>query len=546
MDLTLTPSTRVHPLPKPVVLCILDGVGLGAKDGGDAVHLAKTPTLDRLFSGPQATQLAAHGPAVGLPGEGDMGNSEVGHNALGAGRVFAQGAKLVNAAIADGGAFGETWEWLTQSGTLHLLGLLSDGNVHSHIKHLLAILDRAAADGVQRVRVHILTDGRDVGSRTSLTYIRQLQEHLDHLGAQGVDYRVASGGGRMLLTMDRYEADWEMVQRGWDAHILGQGRQFDSAEQAVQTLYDEDPKVNDQYLPAFVIAQGGEALGRVEDGDALLFFNFRGDRALEISRACEVIGMQREGSVPIDGRDAPSFRYAGMMEYDGDLHIPQRYLVAPPAINRTVGQYLVANGKRSFAISETQKFGHVTFFFNGNRSGLLDAELEQYVEIPSDNVSFDTAPRMKAVEITDRVVQEVGSGRWDHIRLNIANGDMVGHTGALDATVEAMECVDACVARIEAAVLEAGGVLLVTADHGNADDMWMRNKDGSPKQQADGPVPRTSHTLAPVPFALVDASGHWALDVPADPGLANVSATLLVLMGLEPPADYLPPLVRPA
>ncbi len=538
MTYTLSDAPNFPGRSGPVVLCILDGVGLGLQDGGDAVYQAHTPTLDRLFAGAMATQLKAHGTAVGLPSDGDMGNSEVGHNALGAGRIIAQGAKLVASALQDGSAFGETWQWLTQSGTLHLLGLLSDGGVHSHIDHLLRILRQADTQGIARVRVHILSDGRDVSARSVLGYIHTLEQALGEINGGGRDYRIASGGGRMNITMDRYEADWPMVQRGWDTHVLGVGRAFESATEAVETFYAEDSQVNDQYLPPFVIHEDGAPIGAVQEGDGLLLFNFRGDRALEFSSAAQ------GDETPVDRRGAPSFRFAGIMQYDGDLKVPARYLVEPPSIDATVGQYLAAAGRRSFVVSETQKFGHVTFFFNGNRSGLLDEALEAYVEIPSDKVPFDQAPAMKAQEITAAAIEAIGSGDWDHVRLNIANGDMVGHSGDLAATITAMEVVDACVAELEAAVVQAGGVLLVTADHGNADDMWMRDKKNQPKRDGESILPKTSHTLAPVPFAVVDPHARWELSETPDPGLANVSATLLLLCGLQPPSDYLPSLLQ--
>jgi len=530
-----------------VILCILDGVGLGRPDGGNAWHVAATPALDRLLARHPWCALAAHGRAVGLPSDKDMGNSEVGHNAIGGGRIFDQGASLVNQAIASGGAFeGEVWPWLTQGGALHLLGLVSDGNVHSHVDHLRALIARAAADGVARLRLHALTDGRAVDARSALTWIGPLEAELAAHRAAGRDYRIASGGGRMLITMDRYEADWAMVKRGWDCHVHGAGRPFTSAGEAARALYAEDPAVNDQWLPAFVIVGAdGAPVGRVEDGDGVLFFNFRGDRALEISRCFE----GRE--VPIDrargGRAPPRVRYAGMMQYDGDLLLPERFLVAPPAIDRTVGEHLAANGRRTFAISETQKFGHVTYFFNGNRSGYLDEALERYQEIPSDVVPFERAPAMKAHAITDAAIEAIAGGDFDHIRLNIANGDMVGHTGDFAATVAAMEVVDACVDRLVAAAAGSGAVLLVTADHGNADQMFeLGGATGGYKAGPDGQrVLRTAHTLNPVPFVLVDPAGAWALDAPAGAGLGNIGATVLTLCGLTPPEDYLPSLVRP-
>jgi len=547
-DLALPRSPALAAFTGPTVLCIMDGVGWGRRDHGDAVFTARTPTLDRLMEAHPWRLLQAHGPAVGLPDWGDMGNSEVGHNALGGGRVFDQGAKLVGAAIASGRIFeGQAWRDAVKRPGLHLLGLLSDGNVHSHVDHLLALIARAASDGVQRLRVHVLTDGRDVPERSALTWVEPLEALLAEHRAAGRDFRIGSGGGRMFITMDRYEADWSMIQRGWATHVAGDARPFPSASEAIRTLYAEDPAITDQFLPSFAIVdEAGEPVGRVLDGDAVILFNFRGDRALEISRAFE----DRDLPARFERAPAPAdLLYAGIMEYDGDLNIPARYLVEPPAIDRTVSDYLAANGVPSFACSETQKFGHVTYFFNGNCSEPVDPELEIWTEIPSDPGDFDKAPAMKAPGITDAVLEALASGRFQHLRLNLANGDMVGHTGSFDAAVAAVEAVDAALARIEAAVKAAGGVLMITADHGNSDQMYeVDKKSGGYKLDADGaPVVRTAHSLNPVPFVLVDHSGQFQLD-PAlgdDAGLGNVGASLLWTVGLEPPADYLPSVVVP-
>lgn len=527
----------------PVVLCILDGVGLG--DGGpfDAVASAPTPTLDRLWATCPHLSLQAHGTAVGLPTDGDMGNSEVGHNALGAGRVFDQGAKLVDKALRSGAAFDtDLWSQLTAQRTLHLLGLVSDGNVHSHVDHLHLLIDRAVADGVTRLRVHVLTDGRDVDARSALTWVEPLEARLAELREQGVDAAVASGGGRMHLTMDRYEADWPMVARGWAVHVRGEGRAFASASEAIRTLYEEDPEVDDQYLPGFVITgDDGAPCGPITDGDAVLMFNFRGDRAIEISRAFDEPDLSTFDRGPV-----PDVLYAGMMEYDGDLQVPKHYLVQPPEITRPVGQLLAEAGRTTLAVSETQKFGHVTYFFNGNRSGAFDDQLETYVQIPSDVRPFDEAPWMKAAEITDVVLEALAAGEVDHIRCNLANGDMVGHTGALQATRVALSCLDLQLARLERAIRKHGGVLLITADHGNADQMVQLDAEGQPRRDAQGePIVRTSHSLNPVPFIVVDPSGQ--LDVVDDlghPGLASVGTTLLDLLGVPIPADWCPTLVR--
>ena len=537
MALELKPHPSLGRPAGPVLLIIMDGVGIAPPGPANAVHLARTPNLDRLLApGPMITQLKAHGRAVGLPSDQDMGNSEVGHNALGAGRVFAQGARLVNESIASGRLFqGEVWQEMiarcgANGGALHLIGLLSDGNVHSHIDQLFALIRSAVEAGVPRVRVHPLLDGRDVDEKSALTYIEKTEALLAEINAGGAgrDFAIASGGGRMVTTMDRYEADWTVVERGWKAHVLGEGRRFGSATEAIQTYYDEDPAITDQYLDSFVIARDGAPLGTIEDGDAVLFFNFRGDRALEISRAFE-------GGPDFDkferGR-VPDVLYTGIMQYDGDTHIPARYLVEPPEIDRTVSEYLCDAGVRSFAISETQKYGHVTYFWNGNRSGYIDESLETYVEIPSDRLRFDQAPKMKAFEIAEKTDELLRSRRYDWGRVNFANGDMVGHTGVLDAAVTAMEAVDSCVGRLVETVLDLGGVALITADHGNC-ELMFKEKDGVRS-------PHTAHTLNPVAFRIVDSRPDvpYGLATVDSPGLANVAGTLLELLGFEKVEDY--------
>ncbi len=553
MNVETLPRHLGLPAPQgPVVLVILDGVGFGPKDGGDAVHLATTPHLDALWQGSPTRTLRAHGTAVGLPSDADMGNSEVGHNALGAGRVFEQGAALVNQAIGSGRLFaGDTWRWLVDplraGGTLHLCGLLSDGNVHAHVDHVHALVRRAASDGVRRVRLHTLADGRDVQDPSFERYVEGLQSVCADVRSLGCDAAIASGGGRMAITMDRYEADWPMVARGWQLHVHGQGESFPSVQSALLTLRARPGGQSDQTLGGFVIADDNGPIGPVQDGDAFVLWNFRGDRAIELSKAFD------QGS-DFDGFDRgrrPQVRYAGMMQYDGDLKLPARFLVEPPAIDRTLGEFLAHLGLRSFAVSETQKYGHVTYFWNGNKSGVLAPELERYAEVPSDRVSFDRAPAMKAKEIADLLLSALDDRPgFAFLRCNLANGDMVGHTGDLAATVSAVETVDAQVGRLRAAVLARGGILVVTADHGNADDMWMRDGKGRPILRADGSVqPKTSHTLAPVPLSICDSRSPapWTLrsDVP-QAGLANVAATLLNLLGYGAPQDYAPSLIEPA
>jgi 2,3-bisphosphoglycerate-independent phosphoglycerate mutase len=554
-DFSLPPHPRFAGVPGPLVLAILDGVGLyrGRAEGyeANAFDLASTPNLDRLFvTAPVFLRLAAHGRAVGMPSDTDMGNSEVGHNAMGAGRVFEQGAKLVDQAIASGALFrGPVWERLVgnvieHGATFHLIGLLSDGNVHSHIRHLEALLYRLASDGVRRVRVHPLADGRDVDPVTYHVYLDRLERVLAELGNSGVDAAIASGGGRMRITMDRYNADWEMVRRGWQTHVLGQGRAFPSAPQAVAELRASHPGVIDQDLPPFVVVgSDGRPVGPIVDGDSVVFFNFRGDRAIEISRA-----FTEPGLAEFDRERWPRVHYAGMMEYDGDLRIPEAYLVDPPAISRTVSEYLVHNGVSQLAVAETQKFGHVTYFWNGNNSQKFDATLEEWVEIPSDRVAFEHTPAMKAREVCDVVTDRLARSAHRFLRVNFANGDMVGHTGVLEADVAAMEVVDECVGGLERAVAAANGTLIVTADHGNLEMMWdVDDATGKVKRRADGsPVIKTSHTLNPVPWLLagVAAERFEPERAVGHPGLGNLAATLLLLLGFAAPVDYLPALIR--
>ncbi len=519
----------------PLLLIIMDGIGIGKNDESNAVFKAKTPNLDQLFNSDLFTQLKAHGTAVGLPSDDDMGNSEVGHNAMGAGRVFDQGARLVNKALKTGAIFQtDVWENIAsraaRGGTIHFIGLLSDGNVHSHIEQLNILIDKCAGLNFKKVRLHPLLDGRDVGERSALDYVIPTEAKLKKISDEkGLDYAIASGGGRMKVTMDRYNSDWNIVQRGWEAHVLGLGRTFTSASEAVKTFYAEDPKATDQYLPSFVIVDAqGKPKGTIKDGDAVIFFNFRGDRAIEISRA-----FTEKDFKEFDRGPLPDIFYAGMMEYDGDAHIPPHFLVQPPAIDRVISEYLCAEKVKTFAVSETQKYGHVTYFWNGNRSGYIDESLEAYVEIPSDRIEFDRAPQMKAGEITDQVIRMLKSGDYKFGRLNFPNGDMVGHTGMTQAAIVAVETVDRCVGELLAVVREMGGIAVITSDHGNADEMFTVDKKGVKSV-------KTAHTLNPVPFIIYDPlyRGEYRMADIKEKGLSNIAATLLNLLGYEKPDDY--------
>lgn len=524
---------------RPVFAIVMDGIGIAPDSDGNAVKNALTPTLDMLMKNYPVLKLKAHGVAVGLPSDDDMGNSEVGHNALGAGQVFAQGAKLVTKSIESGAMFAsEAWKQITSVSktdkTLHFIGLFSDGNVHSHIDHLKAMIEQSKKDGVKKVRIHILLDGRDVGETSALDYVVPFEAFLSDIKTDSFDVKIASGGGRMNITMDRYEANWTMVEKGWYTHVLGEGRQFDSAEQAIVTYRNETGCI-DQDLPAFVIAENGEPVGKITDGDSVVFYNFRGDRSIEISKAFEDKNFDK-----FDRKYFPDVTYAGMLEYDGDLHIPSRYLVSPPEITGTLGEYLANTGVTQYALSETQKYGHVTYFWNGNKSGKFDEKTEKYEEVLSDVVPFEQRPWMKCAEITDKLIETANSGEFRFMRVNFPNGDMVGHTGNYLATVCSVEALDLCLKRIITEIDKLGGVAIITADHGNADEMYEVNKKTkAPATNEDGSFKaKTSHTLNPVPCIIYDNKFADLYDVKEDKGtfgLSNVAATLVNLMGYEAP-----------
>ncbi len=507
-----------------LLLVVMDGVGKSKTGLGDAVTLANTPTLDKLLAECPHTYVKAHGTAVGLPSDEDMGNSEVGHNALGCGQVYSQGAKLVEEAIESGDIYkSAAWQELKNTcvengSAMHFIGLLSDGNVHSNIGHLLSLIREAKAEGIKRVRVHILLDGRDVPATSALTYVDMLEEALSQLNDCGFDAKIASGGGRMKITMDRYFANWDMVKSGFYTHVYGAGRGFATAREAIETYRCENEGIIDQDLPAFVIKEGGRPVGAMKDGDCVILFNFRGDRAIELSMAFD--------NADFDGFDRgemPAVKYAGMLQYDGDLHLPRRFLVEPPQIKYTLSERLVELGVKSYAVSETQKYGHVTYFWNGNRSEKFDDKLEVWEEVPSDKVSFDQRPWMKSAEVTDKVIEAIESGEYGFIRCNYPNGDMVGHTGSLPATIIGVEAVDLALARLLPVVKRNNYILAVTADHGNADEMLEKNKKGEL-------AVRTAHSLNVVPFVVYNADCEIA---DGEFGLSNVAATVANLMGFE-------------
>ena len=531
----------------PLVWIVLDGWGLGAQDEGDAIYQARKPSIDGLAAAFAQTSLFTHGHYVGLPAPKDIGGSEVGHITMGAGRIIAQGPTRIKEALDSGEFFeGDVLNRLIENclqkdTPLHLLGLLSDGNVHSHIDHFYRVIDFAVRRGVRRLYVHALLDGRDVPFQSALDYVEPLEARLAAIAREhaGWDYAIASGGGREVITMDR-DTNWHKVQRGWETHVLGRAEHaFPSAAAAVGELRRRQPDAIDQDLPPFVIVRDGAPVGPIRDGHALIFMNFRGDRAIEFSRA-----MVEEDFPYFDRGRRPKVLYAGMMVYDEDTNLPPQRLVGTAKVDDPFGKRILELGLDQFRLAESQKYAHVTFFFNGGYREPLDRDHESYVLIPSDKIdSYAKAPAMKAREIAEKACELIRGGRYDFGLINFANTDMVGHTGDLAAAIRATEAVDAALGRIMAALAEVKGIAIITADHGNADEMISFNPKTHKRE------PNTRHSINPVPVILFDPlyrAGDYRMI--ADDGgrpltLSRIAATNYLLLGRRPPDDIDDPLI---
>ena len=533
----------------PVVLVVMDGVGLAKSGPGNAVSEARTNFMARAVSKYIHRALDASGEAVGLiPGQ--MGNSEVGHNTIGCGQIYKQSIAHIEDAFDSGKIWlSAAWQEIIKNlkkedaeneedltipmdfasasatfdpnKTLHFSGIFSDGGVHSHIKHLEKMIEQAVTQGVRKIRIHCVFDGRDVPPTSEPKYIEEIEQFA--AGFEDADIKIASGGGRMTTTADRYENDWDMVKRGWDMMVNGVAEYYYySASEAIKDLRAKNPDIQDQNLPAFVIIdQNTRPVGKVEKGDSFIYFDFRADRAVEIARAfCDedFDKFNRGGYKPED------VCFAGLTEYNTDLHIPARQLIAPVKIMGTLNTLIGDHDMSQLAVSETVKFGHITYYFNGNSNE--KAPKEEFIEIPSDTEPFETRPWMKAAEITDAVIKNINDYKF--IRLNFPNGDMVGHSADLEATKLAMEAVDFQLERLAKAVDKAGGCMIVTADHGNAEEVLDEN--GQPK---------TAHTLNKVPFILYDNTEnrrYYGVNRNlANPGLSNIAATVALLLGIN---DY--------
>lgn len=547
----------------PVVLAIMDGVGLRAARSGNAFRQAHTEFLDHAITHYLNIPLAASGEAVGIM-PGQMGNSEVGHNAIGAGQIIRQGIAGIEAAFATGDIWdSKAWKgmikWLKTnqdsaretSPTLHFCGIFSDGGVHSDIKHLEAMIKQAYEEGIRRIRIHCVFDGRDVAPESEPKYIERLEKFCQQF--KDADFRIASGGGRMVMTADRYENDWDMVKLGWDAMVHGKApREFQSATEAVKTFRRENPGIQDQYLPAFVVVEnaaahsalssraasakestaktdrGAKAVGRIVDGDAMIYYDFRADRAVEIATAFTAKDFDK-----FDRGKMPNIYFAGLTEYDADRKIPENILVPPVKINSPLNTFIGQNKLSQLALSETVKFGHITYYFNGN--SYKKAPREVQIEVPSDTQPFNTRPWMKSAEITDIALEKMET--FDFVRINYPAGDMVGHFAELEPTIVAVEAVDIQLARLAKKVDELGGIMIITADHGNAEELI--DEKG---------VAKTSHSSNPVPCIFYDNTRNTSLYEKDDikkPGLANLAATIATLLDLpEYPAEWEAPLIK--
>ena len=493
----------------PVALIIMDGYGCGdVNDPNNAVQIAKTPVIDGLKANFKNTQIFASGEHVGLP-DGQMGNSEVGHTNIGAGRIIYQSLTRVTKSIKDGDFFTNealvsvASEVKAQGGALHLMGLVSPGGVHSHSQHLYGLLEFAKQQGIEKVFVHAFLDGRDVDPSSAAEYVAELEEKIKEIGVG----KVASVSGR-YYAMDR-DNRWERVQKAYDVIAYGKGGAADDAVAGIKASYEAE--VTDEFVVPFAV--GGYA--GMEDADGVIFFNFRPDRARELTHAftdTEFAGFERKGAVKA---------FATMTQFEEGLNVKVAF--PPEAIVNTLGEIVSKAGMTQLRIAETEKYAHVTFFFNGGVEEPYEGE--DRILVPSPKVAtYDLQPEMSAIEVTDKVVEAIKSRKYDFIILNYANGDMVGHTGVLEAAVKAVETVDTCVGRFVEAIREVGGEACITADHGNADQMV----------DPDTGAPFTAHTTNPVPFIVVS---DRVSEIASDGALCDIAPTMLTLAGMEIPAE---------
>jgi 2,3-bisphosphoglycerate-independent phosphoglycerate mutase len=559
-----------------VVLVVMDGVGLREQEQGNAVKMAHLPNLQKLWREGATTTLGASGKFVGMD-DGEQGNSEVGHLALGTGQILPQDARRVDewlglldkpSQLPDapawqemlarcarpkvapeplmGGSAAVAASGATQkAGTLHISGIFGAGRVHSDTKHFYAILAQAAKDNIKRVRLHLLTDGKDVPPQSSLEYLDELAEVFADYNQKGFDYAVADGGGREVIICDRYYSNVGWVEKGYNLWVRGGDFPvFPTARAAIEHFQKINPEQQDQFMPAFLVGETPAEVGnsRIKDGDAIIYFDFRADRAIEIA---EVFDSPKGWYDRFDIADRPDVLFVGLMQYDPDRNIPSHFLMQKPKYSNVLAEILQKAGKKSFAISESWKFGHMTFYWDGLKSAPYFGET--VVDVPATETPFTARPWMKSAETTDTLIQNL-SNDFDFLRINYPNGDMVGHSGELEPTIIAMEAVDLAIGRLMAACKQADATLVVTADHGKAEE--LNYPDGTPM---------TAHTLSRVPFTIwnyqpagraISQPTDKTTSQPApklttspDAGLANVAATVADLLAVTPDPSWQPSLL---
>lgn len=501
-------------VPRPVMLVVLDGWGINPCHDGNAIALANPPFYRHLLATCPHTELLCSGLAVGLP-EGQMGNSEVGHLNMGAGRIVYQDFTRIGQAIIDGSFFLnpslKSALLSAQQGTLHLLGLLSDGGVHSHMDHLMALLKMARGHGVNRLRVHPFLDGRDTPPQSAIGYIECLEQALLSARPPEGDWRIATLMGR-YYAMDR-DKRWDRTQRAYHAIVAGEGQQMTSAVAAVQKSYAS--RVTDEFMTPVVICEQERPIGKIQNGDSVVFFNFRADRARQLVRALHEI----EFPFFVRGPRVSLSSLTTLTVYDETLTLPTAF--QPASLDQILGEVVSQRGLSQLRIAETEKYAHVTYFFSGGREAPFQGEERILIPSPKEVATYDQKPEMSAEALCDEVVRQIEAGRFDFIALNLANPDMVGHSGNLKAAIQAVEVIDRCLEKIVNALHRVGGVALITADHGNLEQM-VDYQTGAP---------HTAHTTFPVPCILVTAQNVSLL-----PGVhANVAPTLLDLMQIPKP-----------
>ena len=498
---------------KLTMLMILDGFGNNSNESGNAVQIAKTPNIDELMKKNPTTQIHASGLAVGLP-EGQMGNSEVGHTNIGAGRIVYQELTRITKSIEDGDFFSipelcAAIEHCKQNNSkLHIMGLLSDGGVHSHMRHLFAILELAKRKGFEDVYVHCFLDGRDTPPASGENYILKLEEKMKEKEIG----KIATISGR-FYAMDR-DKRWQRVEKAYNAMVKGEGVKSTSAEMAIESSYQKE--VFDEFVEPTVICSNNNPIATIDDNDSVIFYNFRPDRAREITRA-----IVDKDFNEFETKKLNNIYFVCFTQYDETMPNVE-IAFKPTVLKNTFGEYISKKGLKQLRIAETEKYAHVTFFFNGGNEKQYEGE--DRILVPSPKVeTYDLKPEMSAYEVTENVVNAIESQKYDTIILNYANPDMVGHTGNLDATVKAIEAIDECVGKVVKAINDVNGVLLITADHGNAEQM-IDYKTGEP---------HTAHTTNPVPLVLIGME-----DVKLKEGkLADLAPTMLEIMGLEKPEE---------